>query len=310
MSDFQNQYADVNGMRLHYVSVGTGKLVMFVHGFPEFWAEWENQLVEFGKDHQAVALDMRGYNLSSKPANVESYHVKYLTEDLRALAEHLEHKKFILVGHDWGGAVAWSAAMRYPECVEKLIIINSPHPAVFARELLHNPAQQEASQYMLMFRTPEAERILSENNYAGLMQTLSQFGSKWEMTKEIRSRYIEAWSRPGALTGGLNYYRMSPLYPPTSKNDEEKIKGILNLPHEMLEVKVPTLIIWGELDQALLTGNLEGLGEYVSHLTIRRIADGSHWVTHEQPELVNSLIRDFLNTNNGTWISPARVPTM
>jgi pimeloyl-ACP methyl ester carboxylesterase len=163
---------------------------------------------------------------------------------------------------------------------------------------------------MLMFRTPEAERILSENNYAGLMQTLSQFGSKWEMTKEIRSRYIEAWARPGALTGGLNYYRMSPLYPPTSKNDEEKIKGILNLPHEMLEVRVPTLIIWGELDQALLTGNLEGLGEYVSHLAIRRIADGSHWVTHEQPELVNSLIRAFLNTNNGTWISPARVPTM
>jgi pimeloyl-ACP methyl ester carboxylesterase len=294
MSDFQNQYADVNGVRLHYVSVGTGKLVMFVHGFPEFWAEWENQLVEFGKDHQAVALDMRGYNLSSKPANVESYHAKYLIEDLRALAEYLGHKKFILVAHDWGGAVAWSAAMRYPECVEKLIIINAPHPAVFARELLHNPAQQKASQYMLMFRKPEAERILSENNYAGLMRVLSQFGSKWEMTKEIRLRYIEAWSRPGALTGGLNYYRVSPLYPPTSKSDEEKIKGILNLPHEMLEVKVPTLVIWGELDQALLTGNLEGLGEYVSALTIRRIPGGSHWVTHEQPGLVNSLIREFL----------------
>jgi len=95
MSDFQNQYADVNGVRLHYVSVGTGKLVMFVHGFPEFWAEWENQLAEFGKDYQAVALDMRGYNLSSKPANVESYHAKYLIEDLRALAEDLGHKKFI-----------------------------------------------------------------------------------------------------------------------------------------------------------------------------------------------------------------------
>ena len=294
MSEFQNQYADVNGVRLHYVSVGTGKLVMFVHGFPEFWAEWENQLVEFGKDHQAVALDMRGYNLSSKPANVESYHAKYLTEDLRALAEHLGHKKFILVAHDWGGAVAWSAAMRYPECVEKLIIINSPHPAVFARELLHNPAQQKASQYMLMFRKPEAEKILSENNYAGLMQVVSQFGSKWEMTKEIRLRYIEAWSRPGALTGGLNYYRASPLYPPTSKNDEEKIKGIMNLPHEMMEVKVPTLVIWGEQDQALLTGNLEGLGEYVGDLTIKRIPDGSHWVIHEQPELVNSLMREFL----------------
>jgi pimeloyl-ACP methyl ester carboxylesterase len=102
MSDFQSQYADVNGVRLHYVSVGTGKLVMFVHGFPEFWAEWENQLVEFGKDHQALALDMRGYNLSSIPANVESYHVKYLIEDLRALAEHLGHKKFIWLIHSFG----------------------------------------------------------------------------------------------------------------------------------------------------------------------------------------------------------------
>ena len=294
MSDFQSQYADVNGIRLHYVSVGTGKLVMFVHGFPEFWAQWENQLVEFGKDHQAVALDMRGYNLSSKPANIESYHAKYLIEDLRALAEYLGHEKFYMVGHDWGGAVAWSFAIRYPDWLEKLIIINSPHPAVFARELLHNPNQQKASQYMLMFRTPEAERILSENSYAGLMQALSRFGSKWEMTAEVRLKYIEAWSRPGALTGGLNYYRVSPLYPPTSKNDEEKIRVVLNLPHEMLEVKVPTLVIWGELDQALLTGNLEGLEEYVSHLSIRRIPDGSHWVTHEQPELVNSFIRDFL----------------
>lgn len=294
MADFQSQYADVNGIRLHYVSVGTGKLVMFVHGFPEFWAEWEHQLSDIGRDCQAVALDMRGYNLSSKPGDVERYHVKDLIEDLRALADYLGHKKFSMVAHDWGGAVAWSFAMRHTTWLEKLIIINSPHPAVFARELLHNPAQRKASQYMLMFRTPDAEQILSQNNYAGLMQALSQFGSKWAMTEGVRSKYIEAWSRPGALTGGLNYYRASPLYPPTSKNDEEKIKGILNLPHEMLEVRVPTLVIWGELDQALLTGNLEGLGEYVNDLTIERIPDGSHWVTHEQPDLVNALIRDFL----------------
>ncbi len=294
MSDFKNQYADVNGVRLHYVSVGNGKLVMFVHGFPEFWAEWENQLSHIGKDYQAAALDMRGYNLSSKPADVANYHIKDLIEDLRALAEYLGHKKFYMVAHDWGGAVAWSFAMRYPDLIEKLIIINSPHPAIFARELLNNPDQQKASQYMLMFRTPEAERILSKNNYDGLMQALSQFGSKWEMTEEVRLKYIEAWSRPGALTGGLNYYRASPLYPPTSKNDEKNIKGILNLPHEILEVKVPTLVIWGELDQALLIGNIEGLGEYVRYLTVKRIPDGSHWVIHEQPELVNSLIRDFL----------------
>ncbi len=294
MSEFQSQYADVNGVRLHYVSVGTGKLVMFVHGFPEFWGEWQNQLADIGKDHQAVAPDMRGYNLSSKPADVAKYHIKELIEDLRALAEYLGHKKFIMVAHDWGGAVAWSFAMRFPDWLEKLIIVNSPHPAVFARELLHNPAQQKASRYMLMFRTPEADGILSENNYAGLMAALSQFGSKWEMTQEDRLRYNEAWSRPGALTGGLNYYRASPLYPPTSKDDEEKIKGIMNLPHEMLEVKIPTLVIWGEQDQALLSGNLEGLGEYVGDLTIKRIPDGSHWVIHEQPELVNSLIREFL----------------
>lgn len=294
MPDFQSQYAEVNDIRLHYVSVGQGKLMLFVHGFPEFWYEWEKQLVEFGNDHQAVAPDMRGYNLSSKPAEMEQYHINALIEDLRALAEHLGHEKFTMVAHDWGGAVAWSAAMRHPQMLEKLIIVNSPHPAVFARELLNNPNQQQASQYMLLLRSAEAERILSENNYARLMDVLVQFGSKWELSEEKRLKYIEAWSRPGALTGSLNYYRASPLYPPTSEADEEKIGGILNLPQEMFEVKVPTLVIWGEQDRALLTGNLDGLEDYIADLTIKRIPDGTHWVIHEQPELVNSLIRDFI----------------
>jgi pimeloyl-ACP methyl ester carboxylesterase len=294
MPAIQSQFAEVNGMRLHYASVGQGKLVMFVHGFPEFWYEWEKQLVEFGQDYQAVAPDMRGYNLSSKPADVEKYHVTNLIEDLRALAEHLGHEKFIMVAHDWGGAVAWSAAIRYPELLEKLIIINSPHPAVFARELLNNPDQQKASLYMLMLRSAEAERVLSENNFAKLTDILVQFGSKWEMTDEKRQKYIDAWSQPGALTGSLNYYRASPLYPPTSKSVEEQISSILNLPKEMFAVKVPTLVIWGEEDRALLTGNLDGLEEYVEDLTVKRIPDGTHWVIHEQPELVNSLIRDFI----------------
>jgi pimeloyl-ACP methyl ester carboxylesterase len=267
---------------------------MFVHGFPEFWFEWEKQLIEFGQDYQAVAPDLRGYNLSSKPSDVEKYHVKYLIEDLRALADHLGHEKFIMVGHDWGGGVAWSAAMRHPELLEKLVIINSPHPAVFARELLNNPDQQKASQYMLMLRSAEAERVLSENNFARLSDVLVQFGSKWEMSEERRLKYIDAWSQPGALTGSLNYYRASPLYPPTSTEDKEQIKSILNLPKEMLAVRVPTLVIWGEQDRALLTGNLEGLEEYIEDLTVRRIPDGTHWVIHEQPELVNTLIRDFI----------------
>jgi pimeloyl-ACP methyl ester carboxylesterase len=294
MLEFQSSYADVNGIRLHYISVGQGKLIMFVHGFPEFWGEWENQLAEFGNDYQAVALDMRGFNLSSKPDDVEAYHAKHLIEDLRALAEHLGHRKFILVAHDWGGAAAWSAAMQYPDWVEKLVIINSPHPAVFARELLNNPAQQEASQYMLLFRSAKAEKFLSENNYAGVMAMVTQFGSKWDMSEEVRLKYIEAWSRPGALTGGLNYYRASPLYPPTSPEDEAKIKSILDLPPEMFAVKVPTLVIWGEQDHALLTANLDGLQDYIQDLTVKRIPDGSHWVIHEQPDRVNTLIRDFL----------------
>ncbi len=295
MPDFQSQYAEINGIRLHYISVGKGKLIMFVHGFPEFWYEWEKQLIEFGQDYQAVAPDLRGYNLSSKPSDVEKYHVKYLIEDLRALADHLGHEKFIMVGHDWGGGVAWSAAMRHPELLEKLVIINSPHPAVFARELLNNPDQQKASQYMLMLRSAEAERVLSENNCARLSDVLVQFGSKWEMTEEKRQKYQDAWSQPGALTGSLNYYRASPLYPPTSTEDKEQIKSILNLPKEMLAVRVPTLVIWGEQDRALLTGNLEGLEEYIEDLTVKRIPDGTHWVIHEQPELVNTLIRDFIN---------------
>ena len=294
MSDFRSQYAAVNGIQLHYVVDGQGPLIMFVHGFPEFWFEWEKQLVEFGKDYQAVAPDMRGYNLSSKPPNVEGYHIKDLIEDLRALAKYLGHEKMIMVAHDWGGAVAWSAAIRHPELLEKLIIINAPHPAVFARELLNNSEQQKASQYMLMLRSAEAERILSENNYARLMDVLVQFGSKWEMSEEKRLKYLDAWSQPGALTGSLNYYRASPLYPPASKKDEEQIGSVLNLPKEMFEIKVPTLVIWGEQDRALLTGNLDGLEEYIEDLTVKKIPGGSHWVIHEQPELVNTLIRDFI----------------
>ena len=190
--------------------------------------------------------------------------------------------------------MAWSFAAQHPEWLEKLIIINSPHPGIFARELLENPDQQEASKYMLFFRSPEAEQILSENNYDKLLQALIEFGSQWEMSEADRQKYIEAWSQPGALTGGLNYYRASPLYPPTSEEDEKSIKAVMDLPHEMFEVKVPTLVIWGEQDQALLPGNLDGMAEYVADLTVERIPDATHWVIHEQPELVNSLIRKYI----------------
>jgi pimeloyl-ACP methyl ester carboxylesterase len=263
---------------------------MFLHGFPEFWYEWKNQLAEFGRDYQAVAPDMRGYNLSSKPAEVEQYSMKHLVEDIRALAEHLGHKKFILVAHDWGGGVAWPFAMRHSDYLEKLIIINAPHPITFLRELRDNPAQQKASQYMLMHRTHEAEEILSRDNYAVLVSNLLEDGLKQGyFTEEDRKAYIEAWSQPGALTGGLNYYRAAHLGPFTGESDEA-----LAADPSLFTVKVPTLVIWGEKDRYLLTGNLEGLDKYVPNLIIKRIPDGSHWVIHEQPELVNGYIREFI----------------
>ncbi|HSB09498.1 MAG TPA: alpha/beta hydrolase [Blastocatellia bacterium] len=289
----KHEYADVNGVRLHYVTAGKGKLIMFVHGFPEFWYEWKNQLAEFGREYQAVAPDMRGYNLSSKPADVDQYQVKYMVEDLRALAEKLGHKKFILVAHDWGGAIAWAFAIAHPDYLEKLVIINAPHPGVFQRELRDNPAQQKASAYMLMFRSPQAEQTLSANNYAFLVQVVLGEGLKnGVFTEEDKQAYIEAWSQPGALTGGLNYYRAARVGPPAGESDKSGGSFATGLPS--LDVKVPTLVVWGEKDIALLTGNLEGLDKYVSNLTIKRIPDGTHWVIHEKPALVNGYIRDFI----------------
>src|SRR5712691_7439117 len=288
----KHEYAEVNGQRLHYVTAGKGKLIMFVHGFPEFWYEWKNQLAEFGHDYQAFAPDMRGYNLSSKPAEVVQYQVKYLVEDVRALAEKLGHKKFILVAHDWGGAVAWAFAIAHPERLEKLVIINAPHPAVFQRELRENPAQQKASQYTIMFRSAQAEQILSANNYAALVQAVLGAGLKTGAFTEVdKLAYIEAWSQPGALTGGLNYYRASRVGPPTG-DDKQAPSFAAGLPS--LEVKVPTLVIWGEKDTALLTGNLDGLDKVVTKLTIRRVPEGTHWVVREKPAEVNRLIREFL----------------
>ncbi len=285
--------AEVNGIRLHYATQGTGKLVLFAHGFPEFWYEWKDQLEEFGRDHQAVAPDLRGYNLSSKPAEVEQYQMKYLVEDLRGLIAHLGHERCTLVAHDWGGAVAWVFAVTYPALLERLVIINSPHPAIFARELSTNPAQLQASQYMVTFRGAQAEQILAANQYAQLReQFLGEHLWNEVFREEDRQAYLAAWAQPGALTGGLNYYRVSRLTP--ARGEEQAAQGGPSRDLNALKVLVPTLVIWGEQDTALLTGNLNGLDQFVPDLTIRRIPDGSHWVVHEQPALVNHYIREFL----------------
>jgi pimeloyl-ACP methyl ester carboxylesterase len=215
-----------------------------------------------------------------------------MVEDLRQLAVKLGHKKFILVAHDWGGAIAWAFAIAHPEYLEKLVIINAPHPGVFQRELASNPDQQKASQYMLMFRSPQAEAILSANNYAALVEAVLGEGLKTgAFTEEDKKEYIKAWSQPGALTGGLNYYRAANAGPPAA--GETRASAPTPAPSAFI-VKVPTLVIWGEKDTALLISSLDGLETFVPQLTIKRIPDGTHWVIHEKPELVNQYIREFI----------------
>lgn len=283
-------------MRLHYACAGAGELILFVHGFPEFWYEWKDQLAEFGRDHLAVAPDMRGYNLSSKPVEVKAYRAKHLVEDLRLLIEELGGTPCVLVAHDWGGAAAWNFAAQHPDYLSRLVIINAPHPAVFARELRSNPAQQKASAYMNLFRSEKAERVLAENNYARLSRmTLDSWASNGGVATDAdRQAYLAAWSQPGALTGGLNYYRASPLHPP--EGGDAPVAGASELDATQFHVRVPTLVIWGERDEALLLGNLNGLEAHVADLQVRRVPDATHWIVHERPELVNALIRDFVTS--------------
>lgn len=291
----QHAYAEVNGITLHYVTQGSGKLILFLHGFPEFWYAWKAQLEEFGKDHQAVAPDLRGFNLSSKPAEVAQYKAKVLVEDVRGLIEHLGHDRCILVAHDWGGAVGWSLAMAYPQYVEKLVIINSPHPATFARELLANEKQQKASAYMNFFRAPQAEALLAADDFAWLFRAHRAWGGDNWMTDEDRAAYLEAWAQPGAMTGGLNYYRVTPMHPAESDADRQALAAIA-AERARFMVRVPTLAIWGEGDAALLPSLLDGLAEFVPDLKIHRIPEATHWVVHEKPEEVNRAIREFIRT--------------
>jgi len=283
-----DNYANVNGIRLHYVTSGTGPLILFLHGFPEFWYAWKNQLTDFGRDHQAVALDMRGFNLSDKPTDVAQYRLNVLVEDIRAFAAHLSPaKKFVLVGHDWGGFVAWAFAIAHAEALEKLVIINAPHPAVFARLLTSDPAQQKASEYMEIFRSAQAEQILSANNFDILANKVMVFGSKNGLLPEDKPEYAKAWSQPGALTGGLNYYRANRVSAPPLADPANASSFAVN---------VPTLVIWGEKDPALVPQNLDGLGEFVPQLTIKRIPEASHWLVHRQSAEVTAYIREFLQT--------------
>ncbi len=276
---------EANGVRLYYVTAGRGELMLFLHGFPEFWYAWKEQLSEFGKDHRVVALDMRGSNLSGKPRDVSEYRIEKLVEDVRVFVQCVSPgERLVLVGHDWGGYVAWAFAAAYPEVLRKLVIVNAPHPAILAHLLRSDPDQQKASEYMSMFRNDQAESILCANEFDFLAKRIMAFGKKNGLCVEDKAEYIKAWSQDGAITGGLNYYRANDLA--AAKDSSADASSVVN---------VPTLVIWGMLDPSMAPRNLDGLEKYVPQLTIRRISDASHWVVHTHSTEVNRHIRDFLS---------------
>jgi pimeloyl-ACP methyl ester carboxylesterase len=279
-----------NGQRLHVLEAGQGPLMLLLHGFPEFSGMWRAQLAHFSDRFHVAAPDQRGYNLSSKPAALRDYRAKPLVEDVLRLADALGHERFTLVAHDWGGAIAWNVAAWHPDRVERLVIVNAPHPVTFLRELRDDPAQAEASRYMNLFRQDRAEAIMSEDGYRRLRRmSVEAWGQNGgDASPDTVAAYVAAWSQPGALTGMLNWYRASPLHPP------EPDAPLPELDPAQFHVRVPTLVIWGLRDQALLPGMLDGLEEHVDHLRVERVPDASHWVVHERPALVNSLIDRFV----------------
>ena len=295
-----SHYADLpNGTRLHYASAGTRegrKLMVFLHGFPEAWFTWEEQLAEFGNDHYAIAPDLRGFNLSSKPAEVEAYHIKFIAEDIRQLIASLGYDTAIVVCHDWGGAVGWHLAIFHPELVERLIVVNSPHPWLFMRELAQSRVQQKASAYMNWLRGKGSERALVANDFAVIERFLADEAGAMPAwyTPEVRDRYRAMWSTPGAngshaMTGGVNFYRATPLHPPTPEEPARPLPDA-----KAWSTSIPVRILWGDNDRALATGLVDGLDQVCSDLKVVRVAEGSHWIAHEQPERVNAVMRDFL----------------
>ena len=294
-SDFHFDYAELSDVRLHYASAGEGELLLFIHGFPEFWYEWRVQLAHFGASRRAVAPDLRGYNLSSRPSELSAYTPERLAKDIQELVVHLGHERCSVVAHDWGGFVASYFAHFYPESINKLVLINSCNPTQWWRGFTSLPAQIEASQYILAFRSEGIEDMLSADGYAPFIEQVFRDASgKSVLSDEERKKYLEAWSREGGLTGGLNYYRALPFGPPTLDADADAALPDVEASMRDFDISAPTRIIWGDADDALRKELLEIQPELFAELDIALVPGASHWVIHERPDEVNRLIGEFL----------------
>ena len=277
-------------------------LLLFLHGFPEGAFIWDELLEHFGASYRCVAPNLRGYGRSSQPSAISDYRAKHLVDDLAALIalESTENRAACVIAHDWGGAVAWGLANRYPKQLQRLLILNSPHPGSFLRELQTNPAQQAASQYMHFLRRPDAPALLAENNWQrmlGFFQNPDGSQPAW-LTPELKQQYREHWDL--GVHGACMFYAASPLVPPLPNSSAEDLQDIrgLTLPDEMLHIPVPVRILWGDSDIALQPALLNGLEQWVPQLTVEHLKGYSHWVTHEQPEAVRRTLTEFLKQNS------------
>jgi pimeloyl-ACP methyl ester carboxylesterase len=277
--EIEEKYIDINGIKLHTVIIGNGEPIFLLHGFPDFWYGWKNVISGLKDEFKLIVPDTRGINLSDKPESIDNYKIDILIEDVKALATKLNIDKFTLVGHDWGGAIAWAFGSKYPKLLKKLIIINAPHPALFRKKIEKNAKQRRSSGYIFQLLKPGGEQSLLKNDMMGLKAAV--FGTtkkKDAFTEEDKQKYIESWSRPNSILCGVNYYR--------ANRRIEQSSGIID---------VPTLVIHGMKDNFVRAIVLEGLPEYVKKLKIVKAENSSHWVMHDDPELVISSIRDFLS---------------
>ena len=284
----QHDYLVTNGIRLHYVTQGDGPLMLLLHGFPEFWYSWRHQIPAFAHDYKVVALDLRGYNDSEKPLATSAYALPELTKDVEGAIRALGYDQCVLVGHDWGGAIAWNVAYTYPDLLSKLIVLNLPHPAKFAAGL-RTPQQLLRSWYIALFQLPLLpELILQASDYAKIRAIFrDQAINPNAFTEADLDEFAAAAAKPGALTSMVNYYR-----------NILQSEGLFNQSWPILQV--PTLMIWGEEDVALGKELTYGTEQYVADFEIHYIPNCSHWVQQEQPELVNQYMQEFLTQDNNS----------
>ena len=274
-------YAETNGTRLHYVAAGTsGPLLLLLHGFPEFWYSWRAQIPPLARRFRVVAPDLRGYNLSDKPAG--GYDIASLVEDVRGLIAALGERDAHVVGHDWGGVIAWALAIRAPDVVRRLAIVNAPHPGTFLREL-RSPGQLRRSSYVGFFQLRGlAECVIARDDYAVIrrMFRAADRGRAWLADEDIE-RFVRAIARPGALSAALEYYRR--LLRPAALRQVSPLRVI----------EAPTLVLWGELDIALGVGLLDGLDRWVRDLRVVRFPTAGHWLNQQEPERVSAALGAF-----------------